>query len=136
MQAFEYSCPTKIVCGAHALRKLADELRDHQVEKPLLLSDANLVKLGVAQHAIEPLEEAGVSFALFDQIPPDSSLDVVNEVVRVYTEEGCDGFVALAAAASSTREKARQRPSPAKAPTSQACREPKSCAANARRSSL
>ena len=95
MQAFEYSCPTKIVCGAHALRKLADELRDHQVEKPLLLSDANLVKLGVAQHAIEPLEEAGVSFALFDQIPPDSSLDVVNEVVRVYTEEGCDGFVAL-----------------------------------------
>ncbi len=95
MQAFEYSCPTKIVCGQHALRKLADELRDHHVEKPLVLTDANLVKLGVARHAIEPLEEAGVPFSVFDRIPPDSSLDVVNEVARLYRDEGCDGFVAL-----------------------------------------
>lgn len=95
MQAFEYSCPTKIVCGAHALRKLADELRDHHVEKPLVLTDANLVKLGVTRHATEPLEEAGIPFVTFDAIPPDSSLDVVNEVVRVYLDSGCDGFVAL-----------------------------------------
>ena len=95
MQAFEYSCPTKIVCGAHALRKLADELRDRHVEKPLVLTDANLVKLGVTRHATEPLEEAGIPFVTFDAIPPDSSLDVVNEVVRVYLEAGCDGFVAL-----------------------------------------
>lgn len=95
MQAFEYSCPTKIVCGAHALRKLADELRDHHVEKPLVLTDANLVKLGVTRHATEPLEEAGIPFVTFDAIPPDSSLDVVNEVVRVYLNSGCDGFVAL-----------------------------------------
>ncbi len=95
MQAFEYSCPTKIVCGAHALRKLADELRDHHAEKPLVLTDANLVKLGVTRHATEPLEEAGIPFVTFDAIPPDSSLDVVNEVVRVYLDSGCDGFVAL-----------------------------------------
>ena len=28
MQGFEFSCPTKIVCGAHALDKLPDEVKE------------------------------------------------------------------------------------------------------------
>lgn len=95
MKPFEYSCPTKIVCGEGSLRKLPTELADLHVAKPLLLTDANLLKLGVTAHAIEPLEEAGIPYALFDRIPPDSSLDVVNEVARLYREQGCDGIVAL-----------------------------------------
>lgn len=95
VKPFEYSCPTKIVCGESSLRKLPTELRDLEVTKPLLLTDANLLKLGVTAHAIEPLEEAGIPYALFDRIPPDSSLDVVNEVASIYREQGCDGIIAL-----------------------------------------
>ena len=41
------------------------------------------------------LDAAGVAYEVFDQVPPDSSMDVVNEVARLYTERGCDGFVAI-----------------------------------------
>ena len=41
------------------------------------------------------LDAAGVAYEVFDQVPPDSSMDVVNEVARLYAERGCDGFVAI-----------------------------------------
>lgn len=95
MNAFEFCCPTKIVCGAHALDKLPDELADRGVAHPLVMTDAGLVKLGVAAKLTDVLDAAGVAYEVFDQVPPDSSMDVVNEVARLYAERGCDGFVAI-----------------------------------------
>lgn len=95
MQGFEFYCPTKIICGAHALDKLPGELADRGVTRPLIMTDAGLVKLGVAAKLTGVLDAAGVTYDLFDQVPPDSSMDVVNEVARLYTARGCDGFVSI-----------------------------------------
>lgn len=95
VKAFEFACPTKIIAGAHALDKLPDELEDRGVEHPLVMTDAGLVKLGVAANLTDVLDAAGIAYDLFDQVPPDSSMDVVNEVARLYAERGCDGFVAI-----------------------------------------
>ena len=95
MQGFEFFCPTKIVCVAHALDKLPGELESRGVTHPLVMTDAGLVKLGVAAKLTDVLDAAGVAYEVFDQVPPDSSMDVVNEVARLYTERGCDGFVAI-----------------------------------------
>lgn len=95
MNAFEFHCPTKIICGENALHKLPVKIADRGVTKPLVITDANLVKLGIAKHVFDPLQEADVPFALYDQVPPDSSLSVVNEVASLYKKEGCDGWIAL-----------------------------------------
>ena len=95
MNAVEFCGPTKSVCGAHALDKRPDELADRGVAHPLVMTDAGLVKLGVAAKLTDVLDAAGVAYEVFDQVPPDSSMDVVNEVARLYAERGCDGFVAI-----------------------------------------
>lgn len=95
MKAFEFSCPTKIICGAHALDKLPGELAERSVHHPLIMTDAGLIKLGVATKLTSVLDAAGITYDVFDQIPPDSSMDVVNEVTQLYAERGCDGFVAI-----------------------------------------
>ncbi|WP_080799288.1 iron-containing alcohol dehydrogenase [Arabiibacter massiliensis] len=95
MNGFEFACPTKIVCGAHALDKLPGELAGRHVAHPLVMTDAGLVKLGVAAKLTNVLDAAGIAYDVFDQVPPDSSMDVVNEVARLYAERGCDGFVAI-----------------------------------------
>ena len=95
MKAFEFCCPTKIIAGAHALDKLPGELADRGVAHPLVMTDAGLVKLGVAAKLTDVLDTAGVAYDVFDQVPPDSSMDVVNEVARLYAARGCDGFVAI-----------------------------------------
>ncbi|WP_302392710.1 iron-containing alcohol dehydrogenase [Eggerthella sinensis] len=95
MNGFEFSCPTKIVCGAHALDKLPDEVADRGMSHPLVMTDAGLMKLGVAAKLTDVLDAAGVAYEVFDQVPPDSSMDVVNEVARLYAARGCDGFIAI-----------------------------------------
>ena len=95
MNAFEFHCPTRIICGEHALHKLPVILVEMGVTKPLVVTDANLVALGITDHAIHRLTEAGFPFAFYDQVPPDSSLSVVNDVAAVSEQEGCDGFIAF-----------------------------------------
>ena len=36
-----------------------------------------------------------MNYSLYDHVPPDSSLNVVNEVATLYREEKCDGWIAL-----------------------------------------
>ena len=95
MKGFEYSCPTKIVCGEGSLAKIADELRDQGIAKPLVMTDQGLVQLHVADHLFNELMAANVPYEVYDNVPPDSSMDVVNEVAALYTDKGCDGFIAL-----------------------------------------
>lgn len=95
MNAFEFHCPTKIVCGEGALHKLPVKIADRGVTKPLIVTDANLIKLGIAEQVFAPLREADVNYSLYDHVPPDSSLNVVNEVATLYREEKCDGWIAL-----------------------------------------
>ena len=92
---FEFHCPTKIICGRDALDKLPVELQSQGMAHPLVMTDAGLVKLGVAAKLTNVLDAAGVAYDVFDQVPPDSSMDVVNEVAHLYQQRGCDGFVAL-----------------------------------------
>lgn len=95
MQGFEFFCPTKIICGTHALDKLPTEIADQGIKHPLVMTDAGLVKLGVTAKLTSVLKRANLSFDVFDQVPPDSSMEVVNEVARRYQELNCDGFIAI-----------------------------------------
>ena len=95
MNAFEFHCPTKIICGKNALHKLPVKMADRNVTKPLVVTDENLVKLGIAEHVFAPLKEADIDYVVYDKVPPDSSLTVVNEVAELYRTQGCDGWIAL-----------------------------------------
>ena len=80
---FEFHCPTKIICGRDALDKLPVELQSQGMSHPLVMTDAGLVKLGVAAKLTDVLDAAGVAYDVFDQVPPDSSMDIVNEVAHL-----------------------------------------------------
>ena len=70
MNGFEFHCPTKIVCGRHALDKLPDELEARGVTHPLVMTDAGLVKLGVAAKLTDVLDAAGIAYELSTRCRP------------------------------------------------------------------
>ena len=93
---FEYQNAVKLLCGEHALDRIADELRHLGASKPLMLSDAVLAKIGVTATVSDIMAAEGSPVAsLFTDIPVDSSLDVVNRIARLYREQGCDAVVAV-----------------------------------------
>ncbi len=95
MENFEFSCPGKIICGKDALEKTPDELASLGVTHPLLATDAGLMRLGVPKKLTDVLDRAGITYTIYEDIPADSSLDVVENVAETYRDLGCDGFLAL-----------------------------------------
>ena len=63
------------------------------VRRPLLLTDETLTRLGLAAKLLSLTGLSGCEIC--DQVPPDSSVDAVNRIAKLYRERGCDGVVAL-----------------------------------------
>lgn len=93
---FEFLNSVKLLCGELALERIAAELRHLGAQKPLLLSDAVLAKIGTLKQVADAMEAEGCPAAhVFTDIPVDSSLAVVNEIAALYREHGCDSLVAV-----------------------------------------
>lgn len=93
---FEFHNPVKIVSGHKALDNLPYELGQMGVTRPLIVTDKGVVAAGLIQIVQEAFGSSGMTIgAIYDDVPPDSSVDVVNAIAEVYRTNGCDGLVAV-----------------------------------------
>lgn len=93
---YEYYNPVKILSGHKALENIPYELECMGVSRPLIITDQGIVGAGLVKIVIEAFAGSGMSIAaIYDKTPPDSSNLVVNEVARIYREQGCDSLIAV-----------------------------------------
>ena len=93
---YEFKLPSKILSGAEALGHIPHELNTLGAFRPLLLSDEGLEKVGSVKILLESLAQGGMTAVeTFCHIPPDSSIQVVNQVAALYRQLGCDALIAL-----------------------------------------
>src|SRR4029453_15169793 len=88
--------PTRIVHGGGALTRLGDVLGELGVTRPLLVTDPGVAAAGLAERALEHLDDAVV----FDQVRPNPDIALVDAGARVYAETGRDGLVGLGGGSS------------------------------------
>ena len=93
MKYFEFFNPVKICAGDDALRHLNYELDSLNIKKPLLLSDDGLQKLGLVKKMIKLSNLK--NYILYTDIPTDSGVQVVNNILKIFTQNNCDGIIAL-----------------------------------------
>jgi alcohol dehydrogenase class IV len=86
-----YFVSPQIVFGEGALCAL-DEI---QGRKALVVTDANLVSLGIAGRVQEHLELAGLQVFYFDQVEPDPCVETVQAGVQVAMEKEPDWIIGL-----------------------------------------
>ena len=88
--------PTRMVHGTGAISSLGELVRELGVKRPFLLTDRGVVSAGLADLALESLENAFV----FDGVRANPDVELVGEASALYREEGCDGLVALGGGSS------------------------------------
>ncbi|MFZ5468777.1 MAG: iron-containing alcohol dehydrogenase [Myxococcota bacterium] len=91
----EMSWPTKIVLGPGALRRAPAQVERLKMKRPLVVTDAGVVKAGLTAKLFEVLKEAGVAFEVFDQVQPNPTEKDAFEGLARFRETKCDGFIAL-----------------------------------------
>lgn len=95
-QYFEFYNPVKILSGKLALENIAFELKQLNASRPMLLTNTMLTSVGLTGIVQEALRGSEITLgAVFEEIPPDSSIHVVNEAGRIFRANGCDSFIAL-----------------------------------------
>ena len=88
--------PTRLVHGAGAIARLGETLRELGVTRPLLVTDPGVSAAGLAERALEHLDDAVV----FDQVRPNPDVALVDAGAKVYAETGRDGLVGLGGGSS------------------------------------
>ncbi len=93
---YEFYCPVKIIAGLKALEHLPAELAERGCKAPMVLTDKGVRQAGLIDHVERAFAEAGLSLdPVFDDIPPDSSTDIVEHIARVFREHNCDSLIAV-----------------------------------------
>jgi 4-hydroxybutyrate dehydrogenase len=90
MQQFNY--PTTILYGEGSLSALAGRIRG-TVKHVLVVTDATLVKAGLAAKVTEALQ--GVRVSVFDGTHPNPVEEDVEKGLEAYKAGGCDALIAL-----------------------------------------
>ncbi len=79
-----------VATGAGSIAKLGGFVKQNGWKKPLIMTDKNLVELGLVKKATDSLDAAGIAYAIYDGTVPDPTVENVEEGYKMYVAEGCD----------------------------------------------
>ncbi len=100
MNAFEFHTAASIVCAPGAALELALHCQRLGVQRPALVTDPGLIKIGLVEPIIAALAEAGLPVVLFDQVREDPPESVVLSACDTCRAENVDGVIAVGGGSS------------------------------------
>lgn len=93
---YEFFCPVKIIAGNKALGHLPFEIENLGAARPMIITDKGVSAAGLIRHVENSFKNSKMVIGpLFDNVPPDSSLEIVNELASIYNKNDCDSIIAV-----------------------------------------
>jgi alcohol dehydrogenase class IV len=93
--AIEILIPSILKIGGGAFAEAPSILKRLECKHPLIVSDAFLVRQGVAGALRELVEKAGINCGLFAETVPDPTTDAVAAGLSAFTRNGHDSLISL-----------------------------------------
>src|SRR4030042_758647 len=93
---YEFFNPVKISSGRKALDNLPYELHQLNVQRPLVISDKGVSEAGLTKIVTGAFADSGITLGgIYDDVPPDSSNEVVGAIAKVFRQNQCDALIAV-----------------------------------------
>src|SRR5579863_8241761 len=90
-----WAFPTNIVFGAGAVRTVGDHVKRAGARRALVVCDAGVARVGIAERVRALLEEAGVAAAVFADVDPNPVEKNVVDGVAAYRAHGAEAIVSV-----------------------------------------
>ena len=90
-----WAFPTTIVFGNGAVRTVAEHVKRIGAKRALVVCDAGVVKVGIAERVRKLLEDGGVAAAVFDRVDPNPVEKNVLDGVAAYKAHDAGAIVSL-----------------------------------------
>lgn len=93
---YEFFCPVKVIAGHKALEHIPFELDILSVKRPMVITDKGVRAVGLLTHLENAFHAAGAELnVVFDDVPPDSSMETVHAAAALYRKNKCDAIIAI-----------------------------------------
>jgi alcohol dehydrogenase len=99
-QTFGFFIPTVTLMGVGSSKETGEQVKALGSKKVLIVCDAGIAKMGVADKIKTQIEAAGVQAVIFAGAEPNPTDVNVHDGLKVYQENKCDGIVSLGGGSS------------------------------------
>ncbi|WP_163936911.1 iron-containing alcohol dehydrogenase [Paraferrimonas sp. SM1919] len=83
----------ELIQGPGSLAQITSVLEAEHIYKPLIVTDKDLIRLGLVNQLSELLDSKHISYEIFAQITPDPSITLVEQGLEVFKKNNCDGII-------------------------------------------
>lgn len=78
-----------------SVKNAAEIIKAKGIKKPLIITDAGVVKCGLTDGFTGCLEELGTEYRVYDKTMPNPTVDAAEDALKIYLTENCDALVAI-----------------------------------------
>ncbi|MGE4542882.1 MAG: iron-containing alcohol dehydrogenase [Pedobacter sp.] len=97
---YGFFIPSVTLMGPGCAKEVGPKAKELGAKKALLVTDAGLMKMGVADKIAGYVKDAGVDVVIYPGAEPNPTDTNVHDGVKVYEAEGCDFIVSLGGGSS------------------------------------
>ena len=90
----------ELIEGQNSVQETPAILKRLGGKKPMIITDAMLVKLGLLKLLTDSLDNANIEYVLFDEVVPDPSLELVNSGIQKFRSTNADSIIAIGGGSS------------------------------------
>ncbi len=87
--------PPELLQGAGAIKKLPALVKKQGINNVLIVTDKGLMSLNLLDSLFEGLKDEEIKYTVFDGVQPNPTIYNVEEALKLYKENNCQGFIAF-----------------------------------------
>ena len=95
MNSYNWNYPTTMWVGENRIKDLNNACESLNIKKPLLVTDKGLSNSEIIKNSLKNLNDQGIDVELFSNVVGNPTGSNVDEGVKVYKKNNCDGVIAF-----------------------------------------
>ena len=95
MNNFNWNYPTTMWVGENRIKDLNNACKNLNIKKPLLVTDKGLSNSEIIKNSLNNLKNVGTEVELYSNVVGNPTGSNVDEGVKVYKKNNCDGVIAF-----------------------------------------
>ncbi|MEK3659827.1 iron-containing alcohol dehydrogenase [Paenibacillus sp. FSL F4-0236] len=95
MSTHVYYVPSINIMGKGCLQEIGLYIQELNLKKALVVTDKFLMKSGIAGKLLTVLDEAGIEYAIYDEVKPNPTCKNVHDGVDYLKSQNCDYLVSI-----------------------------------------
>lgn len=84
-----------VISGNGSIYKLPEQVKKDGLKKVLIITTAGFIKRGSLRGLFDEIEKENILYAVYDKVKPDPTIECIEDAVKVYNKEKCEGIIAV-----------------------------------------